>query len=462
MRTPITRRELLKNASGGFGAIALAGMLQESELKAATQDPLAARSAHLRQRAKRVIFIFLNGGLSHIDSFDHKPKLFRDAGKTVKFYEWQGKPGDYNFYLKRPQWEFRRGGKSGLLVSDLFPHMRNVADELCVINSLESDHTNHYEASLGMHTGSITFARPSLGSWVSYGLGTENRQLPSFVVVSPTLPYAGTQAFASDFLPGTHQGTHITPGAEPIANLRPKSRSREQQRLELDFLNRVNRESLGGTGPEGAALEARIRSFETAFGMQSAAPEIFDFSQEREATLKLYGLDRNSTTGFAWQCLVARRFAERGVRFIELVNSNWDQHGDMMGHVPLAKQVDQPIAALIQDLKQRGMLDDTLVVLTTEFGRTPHHTAKDAKGREHHHQAFTSVLAGAGVKAGYVHGESDDYGIEVANDRVHLHDFHATLLHLLGIDHERLTYRHAGRDYRLTDVHGEVAHSILA
>ena len=455
----ISRRALLTNASGGFGAIALAGMLAENAR--AADNPLAARRPPIPARAKRVIFIFLNGGLSHIDSFDCKPKLFADAGKTVRFHEWQGKPGDYTFFLKRPDWDFQRSGEGGLLISDLFPHIRRHADDLCVLKSLCSDHTNHYEASLGMHTGSFTFSRPSVGAWVSYGLGTENRNLPSFVVVSPSLPYAGTQAWAADFLPGCHQGTHIRPGTTPVDNLTPRARSTSQQRLELDLIAEANRAQVAGR-PEDAAIEARIRSFETAFGMQSAAPEVFDLSRESDATLDLYGLHRDHTKGFAWQCLVARRLAERGVRFIELINSNWDQHGNMAGHAPLAKQVDQPVAALLSDLKARGMLDDTLVVFTTEFGRTPHHMQKDHKGREHHHQVFSTWLAGAGVKGGYSYGESDDYGIEPAVDRVHLHDFHATLLHLLGLDHEQLTFRHAGRDYRLTDVHGEVVHSLFA
>ena len=467
-KNTFTRRQMLQNAAGGFGSLALAGMLAKDNfaatasglLPAGVADPLAPKPAHLPARAKQVIFIFLNGGLSHVDSFDHKPKLTADAGQTVKFYEWQGKPGDYTFFLKPPQWEFRPGGESGLLVSDLFPHIRGVADELCVINSLCADHTNHYEASLGMHTGSFTFARPSVGAWVSYGLGSENHNLPTFVAITPTLPYAGTQAWGADFLPGCHQGTHIRPGEEPIVHLKPRTASQRLQRLELDLIEEANRRQLGQR-PEDAALEARIRSFETAFGMQRAAPEVFDLSKESDATLNMYGMSREDR-GFAWQCLVARRFAERGVRYIELVNSNWDQHGDMMGHVPLAKQVDQPVAALVSDLKSRGMLDDTLVVFTTEFGRTPHHMSKDAKGREHHHQVFSSWLAGGGVRPGMAYGTSDDYGIEPADKRVHLHDFHATLLHLLGLDHERLTYRHAGRDYRLTDVHGEVVRDIIA
>jgi hypothetical protein len=459
---PISRRELLKNAAGGFGGIALASMLAEQARAAgAVEDPFAPKKPHMAPRAKRVIFIFLNGGCSHVDSFDYKPRLWKDAGKSVNFYEWQGRRGDHKFFIKHPQWEFQPGGECGMMVSDLFPHVREIADDICMINSLASDHTNHYEATLGMHTGSFTFARPSVGAWVSYGLGTENRNLPSFVVLTPSLPYAGAQAFGSDFLPGSHQGTLITPGDTPIADLRPRSKSAELQRLELELIAEANRKNLGNR-PEDAALEARIRSFETAFGMQAAAPEVFDLSDEKDSTLEAYGLKRGEKRGFAWQCLAARRFAEKGVRFIELINSNWDQHGDMLGHVPLAKQVDQPVAALVQDLKQRGMLDDTLVVFTTEFGRTPHHTQKEAKGREHHHQVFSSWFAGAGVKGGYVHGESDHYGIEPAVERVHLHDFHATILHMLGLDHERLTYHHAGRDYRLTDVFGEVVQDLLA
>ncbi len=459
-----TRRDLFSKTAGGVGALAAGGLFPGTIQAApvgASSDPLAARPSHVEPRAKRVIFIFLNGGMSHVESFDHKPKLYKDAGKTVKFHEWQGKRDDYTFYLKPPQWEFQRGGQCGMMVSDLFPYVRDVADDLCVINSLCSDHTNHYEASLGMHTGSFTFARPSLGAWISYGLGSENGLLPSFVILSPTLPYAGTQAWGADFLPGCHQGTYITPGETPIADIKSLGRGRDLQRLEIELIEEMNRAQLDGR-PEDVSLKARTRSFQTAFGMQQAAPEVFDLSGEDARTMNMYGLEPGQSTGFAWQCLVARRFAERDVRFIELISSNWDQHGDMNGHIPLCKAIDQPIAALIRDLKARGMLEDTLVVLTTEFGRTPHHMAKDAKGREHHHQAFSSVLAGGGVKGGFTYGSSDDYGIEPAENRMHLHDFHGTLLHLMGLDHERLTYRHAGRDYRLTDVHGRVVKDILA
>jgi hypothetical protein len=459
----ITRRELLWRAAGGFGAIALSGLLAEAN--AAESDPLAPRSGHVPARAKRVIFLYMTGGVSHVETFDHKPKLFADAGKTITVDNWQGKPGQFTRYLKRPHWDFHPGGCCGTMVSDLFPHVRAVADDLCVIRSMTSDHTNHYEGTLGMHTGSFTFARPSLGAWVSYGLGTENRNLPSFVVVAPAPPYAGTQTWGADFLPGCHQGTHLAPGPKPIANVERRVASDALQRLELELVADANRRHLEER-PAEAALEARIRSFETAFGMQREAPEVFDLSGETDATLRLYGLERGRTTGFAWQCLIGRRLAERGVRFIELIDTgssnNWDSHGNMQEHAPLAKNVDQPIAALLTDLKQRGMLDDTLVVWTTEFGRTPYHEQPNHAGREHHHQAFASWLAGGGVKGGLVHGSTDDYGVAVAEQRVQVHDFHATILHLLGLDHERLTFRHAGRDYRLTDVAGQVVKEILA
>jgi hypothetical protein len=368
-------------------------------------------------------------------------------------------------HLKRPQWRFAPRGACGTQVSDLFPRMAQCVDDLCVIRSMKSDHTNHYEATLGIHTGSFTFARPSIGSWVSYGLGTGNRNLPSFMVLAPHTPYAGSQAWASDFLPGAHQGVRVAPGDEPVANLRRRAASAGLQELELELLARLNRRHLAER-PADPLLTARIQSFETAFGMQAALPEAFDLSRETASTLRMYGLEPGGAPGFAWQCLVARRLAERGVRFIELIDSgssdNWDAHGDMLTHAPLARNVDRPIAALLHDLKSRGMLADTLVVWTTEFGRTPFNASAGAAGREHHHAAFSSWLAGAGVRAGMTYGQTDDYGIEVAADPVHVHDFHATILHLLGLDHRRLTYRHAGRDYRLTDVHGNVVEAILA
>jgi len=463
-----TRREMLQRAAGGFGAIALSGMLAQAADQAdqqATGNPLSPKKPHFEAKAKRVIFLYMTGGVSHVDSFDYKPQLFSGHGKSIAIDNWQGKLGEFKRYLKRPNWEFRPGGKCGAMVSDLFPQVREVVDDLCIIRSMETNHTNHYESTLGMHCGSWEFARPSIGSWVSYGLGTENQNLPSFMVVASAAPYAGAQTWGSDFLPGCHQGTQILPGGEPIPNLRRQSPSDELQQMELQLLAEANRKHQERRGAD-RALEARIKSFETAFGMQQAAPEVFDFADETESTLKMYGVERGKTRGFGWQCLVGRRLAERDVRFIELIDvgssGNWDAHGDMATHLPLAKNVDQPIAALIRDLKQRGMLDETLVVWTTEFGRTPYHEKADHPGREHHHQVFSSWLAGGGVKPGLTYGSSDEFGISVAEDRVHVHDFHATILHQLGLDHEALTFRHAGRDYRLTDVHGEVVKDILS
>ena len=447
------RRQMIRSLVGG--SLLLPGIV--SDLLAAGPDslgnPLAPRPPHFSAKAKRVILLYMSGGVSHVDSFDPKPRLFADHGKKVA----QG-------LLKKPGWEFAAHGKCGTEVSSLFPHMAGCVDDLCVIRSMRGDHGNHFEATLGIHTGSVTFARPSLGSWVSYGLGTVNQNLPSFVVLAPYLPYAGGQVWGADFLPACHQGTRVVPGDEPIPNIKPRLPA-DVQREELSFIQSLNRRHQK-TRAADPMLAARIKSFETAFGMQMEAPEAFDLSRESDATHEMYGLVRGARIGFAWQCLAARRLAERGVRFIELIdsgaNNNWDSHGDMAEHANKARNVDQPIAALLKDLKQRGMLEDTLVVWTTEFGRTPFIDKPDNKGREHHAQVFSSWLAGAGVRPGITHGKSDDYGIAVAENEVHVHDFHATILHLLGLDHEKLTYRHAGRDFRLTDVAGNVVKPILS
>jgi hypothetical protein len=463
---PCTRRAMLRRSAGGIGSLALAGLLADEARAAASlsASPLSPKPAHHAARAKSVIFLYMTGGVSHIESFDYKPKLFADHGKKITTEHWGQAPGKYERYIIKPHWNFSPGGKSGIHVSDLFPHTRAIVDDLCVINSMHSSHTNHYEATLETHTGSFTFARPSIGSWVSYGLGTENQNLPSFVAIAPHAPYAGTQTWGSDFLPGCHQGTHIVPGPVPVANMNRRTVSPALQSLELERLASMNRRHSDERALD-AMLEARIRSFETAFGMQAEAPEVFDLADESAETLALYGLKPGENTGFGWQCLVARRMAERGVRFIELIDTgssnNWDAHGDMKTHEPLAKNVDQAIAALVMDLKRRGMLDETLVVWTTEFGRTPYHTQADHTGREHHHHGYSSWLAGGGVKGGIVYGATDEYGSAAVDKRMHVHDLHATILHLLGLDHEKLTYRHAGRDYRLTDVAGEVATEIL-
>lgn len=461
--TQPSRRAFLQQASGGFGMLALAGMLRESQ--AAALDPLAARAGHFPAKADRVIFIYSTGGVSHIDTFDHKPKLTADHGKKIVASRWLNKPGQFERFLIKPRWEFKQHGQNGTWVSSLFPHLAGVIDDVCVINAMHCESDGHDKATLAAHTGSAQFARPSAGSWVSYGLGTENRNLPSFMVIAPHAPYAGAQVWASDFLPACHQGTHVMPGAEPLPNLRPLNAGEDLQRLELEVLGKLNREHFERRAAD-QALDARVRSFETAFGMQREAPEAFDFTKETKETLDLYGIARGETSGFGWQCLVARRLAERGVRFIELIDvgssNNWDSHGNMGDHERLAKAIDRPIAGLLADLKRSGMLERTLVVWTTEFGRTPFHQQADHAGREHHNLCFSSWMAGGGVKGGFVHGESDEYGIQPARDGVHTHDFHATMLHLLGIDHERLTYRHAGRDYRLTDVAGKVIKGILA
>ena len=462
----LTRGQCLRSLAAG--STLLPGLLSElfaedSGVPGTVRGP--SQLPHDRPRANRVIMLYMSGGVSHVDSWDHRPRLFRDAGKTVTVNEFQGRKGSFSMYLKAPQWKFRPRGNSGTEVSDLFPFMADCVDDLCVIRSMKSDHTNHYEATLGMHTGSFTFARPSMGSWISYGLGTLNRNLPSFIVLAPHTPYAGGQVWGSDFLPGAYQGTRVVPGTQPVANIQRRVGSEELQRLELGLLAGLNRrhQLRRSDDPE---LAARIQSFETAFGMQREMPDVFDLSDETEQTFRSYGLQPGSTAGFGWQCLVARRLAERGVRFVELIDTgasgNWDAHGDMMSHAPLAANVDQPVAALLKDLKQRGLLDDTLVVWTTEFGRTPFNAAPQAAGREHHHWVFSSWLAGGGVRGGMSWGQSDDYGIDVASDEVHVHDFHATILHLLGLDHTRLTWRNSGRDYRLTDVHGRVVHEILS
>ena len=458
----LSRRQMIRSLVGG--SILMPGILSQllsddargSVVGAgADVNPLAPRAPHFAGRAKRVIFMYMTGGVSHMDTFDPKPKLVEMGGKPSG--NGKGRP-----YL-RPFWDFQRGGKCGTEVSDLFPHVRQCMDDVCLVRSMHGDHNDHFQATLGMHTGSVSFARPSIGSWVSYGLGTVNQNLPSFVVLAPALPYTGTQAWSSDFLPGCHQGVRVLAGSEPIPNLGRRSPSAGVQEAELGLLDRFNRKHQQ-YHPGNPDLAARIKSFETAFGMQGEMPEVLDLSKETDATLAMYGLERGSTKGFAWQCLVARRMAERGVRFIELIDTgasnNWDSHSNMRDHERLARNVDRPIAGLLKDLKSRGMLDDTLVVWTTEFGRTP--TMDGPNGRSHFATAFSSWMAGGGVKAGYVHGKTDDFGAKVVENPVHVHDFHATILHLLGFDHTKLTFRHAGRDFRLTDVHGNVVKEILA
>lgn len=451
-----SRREWLKRASGGFAATALGGLLARADS--------GMRIMHHPARADQVVFIFSTGGVSHVDTFDPKVKLTADHGKTITASRWLNKPGNFQRYLVKSRFAFKNHGRSGLPFSELFPHLGSMADELCMLRGMHCDSDGHDKATLAAHTGSAQFARPSAGAWISYGLGTLNENLPGFMVLAPAAPYAGAQTWGSDFLPGSHQGTHVIPGPNPLPHVKSRSPREEMQRLELDFLAGMNREQLRQTGPD-RALEARIRSFETAFGMQREAPEALDITHETDQTLAMYGVDRKATSGFGWQCLAARRLLERGVRFIELIDvgssGNWDSHGNMADHIRLAKAIDQPIGALIADLRRRGMLERTLVVWTTEFGRTSFNATADHPGREHHNLGFTSWMAGGGVRGGMAYGGTDEYGIQAVEGKVHTHDLHATILHLLGIDHEKLTFRHAGRDYRLTDVAGEVVKGIF-
>ncbi|MBM3983544.1 MAG: DUF1501 domain-containing protein [Planctomycetes bacterium] len=449
----LTRRTALHSMLGASLLPAIAAELS------ASQDPLAPKKPHFAPKAKRVIWLFSTGGVSQMDTFDPKPKLFAADGKTLGV---GGGLSNEKRPLLKPRWAFKPGGKCGTEVSDLFPHLRDRMDDVCLIRSMTSDNNEHFQATLAIHTGSFFIARPSIGSWVSYGLGTVNRNLPSFVVLAPHLPYAGTQVFANDFLPAYHQGTRVIPGKEPVPNVKRQKDTADLQELELGFADALNKKHLAARG--GAdELAARVRTFETAFKMQFEAPEAFDISKETDETLKLYGTDRKDTESFGWQCLIARRLAERGVRFIELIDSssskNWDSHGDVGEHEPLAKKIDKPIAGLLQDLKRLGMLDETLVVWTTEFGRTPGQDGP--RGRGHHPACFSSWLAGGGTKPGFAYGKTDDIAATVAEKKVHVHDFHATILHLLGLDHEKLTYRHAGRDFRLTDVYGNVVKDVL-
>lgn len=456
-----SRRGVLHSLAAG--SILLPGLLSEllaEERPKSAGGPLAAKNPHFQPKAKRVIFVFSSGGVSHMDTFDYKPELYKADGKMTGV---GGGLSREKRPLVKPLWDFKPGGQCGAMVSDLFPHLREKMDDIALIRSMKSDDNEHYQATLAMHTGSFFFTRPSIGAWISYGLGTVNQNLPSFIVMAPHLPYAGGQVWGNDFLPAYHQGTRVVPGDDPIPNLKRRSQQRDLQEAELKLAGALNNRHLAKHG-HASELAARMQAFETAFQMQTAAPEAFDVNQESDETHALYGLKRGNQDSFAWQCLVARRLVERGVRFVEIIDrgasNNWDAHGDMSQHAPLAKTVDQPLAGLLTDLKRLGMLEDTLVVWTTEFGRTPGQDGE--KGRGHHGACFSSWMAGGGVKGGVVHGETDEIGATVASNLVHVHDFHATILHLLGIDHTKLTYRHAGRDFRLTDVHGTVVKEILA
>ncbi len=470
--TVFTRRDLLRISAGGFGWVALLDILSRGTaamgqrgVSGRLKDPLAPRQPQFKGSAQRVIFLFMHGGPSQVDTFDYKPLLERDDGKPLPFAKPRIVSSETGNLLRSP-WKFKQYGQSGAWVSELFPHVGNCVDNICFIRSMHGSNSRHGGALLELHTGSDTFVRPSMGSWIAYGLGTENQNLPGFITICPTLTHGGVNNWSSAFLPAAFQGTPIGTASVPAEQARipfieGNDTSRELQRLEIDLIQQLNRERLAQTGPD-QALEGRINSFELAFRMQTAAPELQDIADETEETTKLYGLDEPSTKNFGRQCLMARRFAERGVRFVQVTHSyKWDQHDNLKNdHAKNAREVDKPIAGLLIDLKRRGLFQDTLVIWGGEFGRTP--VAQGTNGRDHNPHGFTMWLAGGGVRAGCQFGATDDYGYYAVENKVHFHDLHATILHLLGLDHTQLTYRHAGREFRLTDVHGQVVRDILA
>jgi hypothetical protein len=465
-----SRRQMLRDSALGFGYLALTSLLAEeargnSEVQT---DPLAPKKPHFTPRARRVIFLFMKGGPSHVDTFDYKPLLQRDDGKPYPGEKPRVQFAPTGNLLASP-WKFHQHGKCGMPVSELFPNVSRCVDDICFLNSVHGTNAAHGGAVLKLHTGSDNFVRPSMGSWIAYGLGTENRNLPAFVTICPTLAHGGVNNWGAAFLPASYQGMPLGNASVPSAQAKVRYMDNpgtptDVQRLQLDVLAEMNRDHLAQAGPE-PSLEARINTFELAFRMQREMPRVQDLSAESRATRALYGLDDAVTADFARQCLMARRFAEAGVRFVQVTHSDnkvqWDQHSNLKeGHGKNAREVDQPIAALLIDLKSRGLLDDTLVMWGGEFGRTP--VAQGKNGRDHNPEGFTMWLAGGGVKGGFRYGATDDYGYYATENKMHIHDLHATLLYLLGLDHERLTYRHAGRDFRLTDVSGRVATDILA
>jgi hypothetical protein len=462
---------MLKAAAVGFGHLAFRALLCEEsgaeELEAS--DPLRPKRPHFPPRAMRIVFLFMKGGPSHVDTFDPKPMLDRYDGHEPPFelpritFAKQGR------LLKSP-WKFRQYGQSGLPVSDLFPRVARHVDDLCLLRSVHGTNPAHGGALLKLHTGSDQFVRPSLGAWVTYGLGTENQSLPAFVTICPTLAHGGVNNWGAAFLPSYCQGTPIGNASLDAARATVKHIhnariDRDLQRRQLELITAMNRDHLAAAGND-PVLEGRLRSFELAYRMQAVMPEAQDVSRETQATQHLYGIDDPITENFGRQCLMARRFLERGVRFVQVTHSDsavqWDQHSDLyQGHTKNAAEVDKPIAGFLTDLKSRGLLRDTLVLWGGEFGRTPTAQVDGTNGRDHNPHGFTMWMAGGGVKGGFAYGATDDFGYYAAENKLHVHDLHATMLHLLGIDHERLTFRHAGRDFRLTDVAGRVAKEIL-
>jgi hypothetical protein len=457
--TALSRRQLLCRLGGGFGALGLASVLGvDAAANPQASSPLTPRPGHFAPRAKRVIFLFMNGGPSHVDTFDPKPMLAtyhgREAPRTGDRVRRGGR-------LMQSPFRFHQYGQSGIEVSEIFPHIGGMIDDICVVRSMQTDSPAHERALLMMNSGNMQPIRPSWGSWLTYGLGTENQNLPGYIVLCPGRPVVGPQLWSNSFLPAVFQGTHINNQAgslrNPIRYLENRYLSRQEQRRQTDLLQEMNRLHLEERGADGQ-LESRIESLEIAFRMQFEALDVFDLGTEPAATRQRYG-----TGEFADACLIARRLAERGVRVTQIYYGNnqpWDDHADVRNHRRHAQASDRPIAALLQDLKHRGLLDETLVIWGGEFGRTP--TSQGDNGRDHHSRGFSMWLAGGGVRGGLAYGATDEFGFESVENVVHIHDLHATVLHLLGIDHERLTFRYSGRDFRLTDVHGQVVRGILA
>ena len=466
---------MLKQCCGGFGSVALAGLLSDeakadellrrpSKVNPLELGPLAVRRPHFPPRAKRVIFLFMHGGPSQVDTFDYKPRLQKEHGKPLPFAKPRVQFAETGNLMGSP-YKWKQHGESGAWVSEIFPETAKMVDELCIIKGLHGSNPAHGAALLKVHTGSDNFVRPSMGSWITYGLGSENRNLPGFVTICPTLGHGGVNNYSSAFLPAAYHGTSIGHAGIKASKARFEHMTAmgdsKIQRAELDLLREVN-EAAEGRAAARQALEGRIETFELAFRMQAAAPEVMDLSAESKSTKALYGMDDSTTENFGRQCLLARRFSERGVRFVQCIHSyKWDQHGNLeKDHRNNAREVDTGIAGLLRDLKQRGMLDDTLVLWGGEFGRTP--AAQGGNGRDHNPHGFTMWMAGGGVKPGFSYGATDEYGYYATENKMHVHDLHATMLALLGIDHEALTYRDAGRDFRLTDVSGRVVNEIFA
>ena len=468
---PISRRDMLAQCAGGFGAVAMAALLGDQSFAGDQQiigNPMNPRPAQFNAKCKNVIFLYMDGGPAQMDTFDPKPLLTKEHGQPFKM---KMEPTQFNnngATLGSP-WEFKPGGKCGTPVSDLFPNIRNCMDDIAVIRSMTSNFSEHTFANYFLHTGSGLQGRPSMGAWTCYGLGSLNQNLPGFIVLNGGLtPPGGMDNFNSGFLPASFQGSVFKPGANPLANIRATEAAVKLQTNKLDLMKRLDN-SIAAQMGHPDAVESAISNYELAYKMQSSVPEVMDVNGESVATKNLYGLDspNKPTQIFASQCLAARRLIERGVRFVELTcpqvagNDRWDQHGNLRkGHADNAAAVDQPIAGLLRDLKSRGLLDSTLVVFSGEFGRTPF--AQGADGRDHNPFGFSMWLAGGGIKGGITYGATDEYGYKAVESRCQIHDLHATILHLLGIDHKKLTFRFGGRDMRLTDVHGELIEKILA